>query len=86
METLKRAFGFQTVKKFEGWYVQEAMSPCVAKAATALVDPVAPGVTWQDDADNIFVDEKYYTKLFYNDKKSIKGIEECVKVDTLIQK
>ena len=32
-------------KKFEGWYVQEAMSACVAVAATALVEPVATSVT-----------------------------------------
>ena len=33
------------------------MSACVAEAATALVDPVAIGVTGQDDAYKIFVDE-----------------------------
>ena len=62
------------------------MSACVAVAATALVEPVATSVTGQDDAYTIFAVEKYYTKCFYNDKKSIKGIEECVKVDTVIQK
>ena len=62
------------------------MSACVAEAATTLVDPVATGVTRQDDAYKIFADEKSYTKWFDNDKNSINGIEECVKVDTLIQK
>ena len=62
------------------------MSTCVAVAATALVELVATGVTGQDDAFTIFAVEKYYTKFFDNDKKSVKGIEECVKVDTLIQK
>ena len=62
------------------------MSTCVAEAATALVEPVEIGVTGQDDAYKIFVDEKYYTKWFDNYKKSIKGNEECVKVGTLIQK
>ena len=38
------------------------------------------------DAYNIFADEKSYTKCFDNDKKSVKGNEECVKVDTLSQK
>lgn len=65
---------------------QEAMSACVAEAATALVEPVATGVTGQDDAYKISADEKSYTKCFDNDKKSVKGNEECVKVDTLIQK
>ena len=60
------------------------MSSCVAEAATALVEPVATSVTRQDDAYKIFVVEKYYTKFFGKDKKSVKGIEECVKVDTLI--
>ena len=86
METLKREFKFQTVKKIEGWYVQEAMSACVPEAATALVEPVATGVTGQDDAYKTSVVEKSYTKCFDNDKKSVKGIEECVKVDTVIQK
>ena len=62
------------------------MFACVAEAATALVELVATGVTRQDDAYKIFADEKSYTKCFGNDKKSVKGIEECVKVDTLIQK
>ena len=62
------------------------MSACVVEAATALVEPVATGVTGQDDAYKIFANEKYYTKCFDNDKKSIKGNEECVKVDTLMQK
>ena len=62
------------------------MPACVVEAATALVEPVATGVTGQDDAYNIFADEKYYTKLLDNDKKSVKGNEECVKIDTLIQK
>ena len=65
---------------------QEAMSPCVAENEIALVEPVETGVTGQDDAYNISADEKYYTKFFDNDKKSVKGNEECVKVDTLIQK
>ena len=51
------------------------MSACVAEAATALMEPVATGVTGHDDAYNIYVDEKYYTKYFDNDKKSVKGIE-----------
>ena len=62
------------------------MFACVAEAATALVEPVATGVTGQNDAYKISADEKYYTKCFDNDKKSVKGNEECVKVDTLIQK
>ena len=65
---------------------QEAMSTCVVDVATALVDPVATGVTGQDDAYKISAVEKSYTKWFDNDKKLVKGIEECVKVDTLIQK
>ena len=65
---------------------QEAMSACVVEVATASVDPVATGVTGQDYAYKIFADEKYYTKCFDNDKKSVKGNEKCVKVDTLIQK
>ena len=35
------------------------MSACVAEAATTLVERVATGVTGQDDAYNIFADEKY---------------------------
>ena len=62
------------------------MYACVAEDATALVEPVETGVTGQDDAYKIYADEKYYTKFFDNDKKSVKGNEECVKVDTLIQK
>ena len=50
------------------------------------MEPVEIGVTGQDNAYKIYVDGKYYTKLFDNDKKSVKGNEECVKVDTLIQK
>ena len=38
------------------------------------------------DAYKISADEKSYTKCFDNDKKSVKGNEECVKVYTLIQK
>ena len=64
---------------------QEAMYACV-EAATALVEPVATGVTGQNDAYKIYVDEKSYTKFLDNDKKSVKGNEECVKIDTLIQK
>ena len=64
---------------------QEAMSACV-EAATALVEPVATGVTGQNDAYKISTDEKSYTKSLDNDKKLIKGNEECVKIDTLIQK
>ena len=64
---------------------QEAMSTCV-EAATALVEPVATDVTGQNDAYNISADEKSYTKFFDNDKNSVKGNEECIKVDTLIQK
>ena len=33
------------------------MFACVAEDATALVEPVATGVTRQDDAYNIFADE-----------------------------
>ena len=62
-------------------WAQEAMSACVAEATTALVEPVAIGVTGQDDAYKIYAYEKYYTKWFDNDKKSVKGNEECVKVD-----
>ena len=62
------------------------MPTCVAEATTALVEPVENGVTGQDDAYKIFADEKSYTKCFYNDKKLVKGNEECVKVDTLIQR
>ena len=51
---------------------QEAMSACVVEATTALVEPLATGVTGQDDAYNISADEKSYTKCFDNDKKSIK--------------
>ena len=47
---------------------------------------MATGVTGQDDAYNISEDEKSYTKCFDNDKKLVKENEECVKVDTLIQK
>ena len=65
---------------------QEAMSTCAAEAATTLVEPVPTGVTGQDDAYKISTDEKSYTNCFDNDKKSIKGNEDCVKVDTLIQK
>ena len=64
---------------------QEAMAACV-EAATALVEPVATGVTGQNDAYKIYVDEKSYTKFLDNDKNSVKGNEECVKIDTLIQK
>ena len=45
------------------------MSTCVAEDATALVEPVATSVTGQDDAYNISVDEKSYTKCFDNDRK-----------------
>ena len=72
--------------KIEGLYVQEAMYACVAEATTALVELVATGVTGQDDAYKISIDEIFFTKCFHTDKKTIKGNEECVKVDTLIQK
>ena len=62
------------------------MSTCVSEAATTLVEAVPIGVIGQDDAYKISADEKYYTKCFDNDKNSVKGTEECVKVDTLIQK
>ena len=62
------------------------MSTCVAEATTALVQPMETGVTGQDDTYNIDVYEISYTKCFDNDKKSVKGNEERVKVDTLIQK
>ena len=45
------------------------MSPCVAEDATTLVQPVATGVTGQDDAYNISANEKSYTKFFDKDKK-----------------
>ena len=64
---------------------QEAMSTCVAEDATALLEPVEIGVTRQNDAYKISTDEKYYTKLFDNDKKSFKGNEEYFKVDTLMK-
>ena len=62
------------------------MYTCVVEPATTLVEPMPTSVTGQDDAYKIFVDEKSYTKFFDNDKKLVKGNEECVKVDTLIQK
>ena len=62
------------------------MSTCVAEAATTLVESVPTGVTGQNDAYNIYTYEKSYTKCFDNDKNSVKGNEEFVKVDTLIQK
>ena len=62
------------------------MYVCVAEDATTLVEPVTTGVTGQDHVYKIYANEKIYTKCFNNDKKSVKGIEECVKVDTLIQK
>ena len=65
---------------------RESMPACVAEAATALVEPMATGVTGQDDAYKISIDEKYYTKCFDNDKNPIKGNEEFIEVDTLIQK
>jgi len=66
-------------------WAQEAMSACV-EAATALVEPMETGVIGQNDAYKISADEKSYTKFLDNDKKSVKGNEECVKIDTLIQK
>ena len=66
-------------------WAQEAMSACV-EAATALVELVATGVTGKNNAYKIYVDEKYYTKFLDNYKKSVKGNEECVKIDTLIKK
>ena len=66
-------------------WAQEAMSTCV-EAATALVEPVATDVTGQNDAYKISANEKSYTKFLDNDKKLVKGNEECVKVDTLIKK
>ena len=63
-----------------------SQSTSVAEAATALVEPVEIGVTGQDDAYKISADENFYTKCFDNDKKLVKGNEECVKVDMLIQK
>ena len=62
------------------------MFACVVEAASALVEPVTSGVIGHDDAYMISAYEKYYTKCFDNDKKSIKGIEECGKVDALIHK
>ena len=62
------------------------MFACVAEAAISLLEPVATGVTRQNDAYKISADEKYYTKCFDNEKNSVKGNEEYVKVDTLIQK
>ena len=60
------------------------MSACVAEVATALVEPMETSMTRQYGAYKIFVDGNSYTKCFDNDKKSVKGNEECVKVDTLI--
>lgn len=65
---------------------QEAMSACVAEAATASVEPMTTVVAGQDDACGISADERPYTKCFENDKKAVKGNEECVKVDMLIPK
>ena len=62
------------------------MFACVTEATTALVEPMVIGVSGQDDAYMISANEKSYTKCFDNDKKSVKANEECVKVDTLIQK
>ena len=62
------------------------MFACVKEATTALVEPLAIGVTGYDDAYKIYANEKSYTKCFENDKKSVKENEECVKVDTLILK
>ena len=70
--------------KWHHW-AQEAMFACV-EAVTALVEPVATGVTGKNDAYNISADGKSYTKFLDNDKKSVKGNEECVKIHTLIQK
>lgn len=65
---------------------QEAMSACVAEAATASVEPMTTGVAGQDGACWSSADERPYTKCFENDKKAVKGNEECVKVDMLIPK
>ena len=54
------------------------MSTCVVEATTTLVEPVPTGVTGQDDAYKIFVDENSYTKYFDKDKKSVKGHEESL--------
>ena len=62
------------------------MSTSVVEAATVLVEPIEIGVARQDDAYNSSADENFYTKCFDNEKKSVKGNDECVKVDTLIQK
>ena len=62
------------------------MSACVVGAATSLVEPLAPGVTGHYDAYKISIDKISYTKCFDNDNKSVKSNEECVIVDTLIQK
>ena len=62
------------------------MSACVVEATTALVEPVATGVTGHDDAYKISAYKKSYTTFFVNGKKSVKGNEECVKVDTFIEK
>ena len=62
------------------------MPTCVVEVATALVELAATCVTGQDDAYKIYADEKSYTKWFDNENNSVKEIEECVKVDTLIQK
>ena len=62
------------------------MFACVVEVATTLVEPVETGVTGHDDAYKISAVEKSYTKFFDNENNSVKGNEECVKVDTLIQK
>ena len=48
------------------------MSTCVVDVATALVDPVAIGVTGHDDAFKVSAYEKCYTKCFDNDKNLVK--------------
>ena len=54
------------------------MSEFFVEDATALVEPMATGVTGQDDAYKIFVDENSYTKCFDKDKNSVKGHEESL--------
>ena len=63
-----------------------SQSTSATESGTALVELVEIGVTGQDDAYNICADEIFYTKCFDNEKKSFKGNDECVKVDTLIEK
>ncbi|KAH9323709.1 hypothetical protein KI387_018348 [Taxus chinensis] len=58
---------------------QEAMSACVAEAATALMDPVTTGSDAQDDALGIYSNENPYTECCENEGKLVQGSEGCIK-------